>query len=70
MLRYPADPDAVEALEAIPHSELIDLLAGQIASLAGGKAGPGKADTCKIDPGKRTPAKPIRAMRVESTRSV
>ena len=39
VLRYPADPDPVEALEAIPHSELIDILAGQIASLAGGKAG-------------------------------
>ena len=52
VLRYPADPDAVEALEAIPHSELVDLLAGQIASLVGGKAGPGKADACKIDPAK------------------
>jgi hypothetical protein len=39
-LRYPVDPDTVEPLEAIPDSELIDLLAGQIESLAGGKAGP------------------------------
>ena len=40
VLRYPGEPDAAEALEATPHSELIDILAGQIASLAGGKAGP------------------------------
>jgi predicted NBD/HSP70 family sugar kinase len=44
VLRYPGERDAVEALEAIPHSELIDILAGQIKSLAGGEAGPGKAD--------------------------
>src|ERR1039457_3738249 len=43
VLRYPGEPDAVEALEAIPDSELVDLLAGQIASLAGGIAGPGNA---------------------------
>jgi len=43
VLRYPADPDRVEPLEAIPDSELVDLLAGQIKSLAGGKAGPGKS---------------------------
>jgi glucokinase len=57
VLRYPADPDTVEALEAIPHSELVDLLAEQIASLVGGKASPGKADACKIDPGKTDPGK-------------
>ncbi len=39
VLRYPGEADAVEALEAIPHSELIDILAGQIASLVGGEAG-------------------------------
>jgi predicted NBD/HSP70 family sugar kinase len=43
VLRYPGDPDRVEPLEAIPDSELVDLLAGQIKSLAGGKAGPGKS---------------------------
>ncbi len=57
VLRYPADPDTMEALEAIPHSELVDILAGQIASLAGGTAGPGKADACEIDPGKTDPGK-------------
>jgi predicted NBD/HSP70 family sugar kinase len=57
VLRYPSEPDAVEALEAIPHSELIDILAGQIASLAGGKIGPGKTDTCEIDPEKTDPGK-------------
>jgi len=45
VLRYPSDPDAVEALEAIPDSALVDLLAEQIKSLAGGEAGPEKADT-------------------------
>jgi predicted NBD/HSP70 family sugar kinase len=44
VLRYPVDPDAVEPLEAIPHSELIDLLAAQIESLAAGKAAPGNTD--------------------------
>jgi glucokinase len=43
VLRYPDDPDAAEALEAIPDSELVALLAGQIKSLADGKAEPGKA---------------------------
>jgi predicted NBD/HSP70 family sugar kinase len=38
VLRYPDEADAAEALEAMPHSELIDLLAGIIASLEGGKA--------------------------------
>jgi glucokinase len=44
VLRYPGDPDEVEALEAIPDSELIDLLAEQIKSLASGEDGTGKAD--------------------------
>jgi glucokinase len=43
VLRYPDDPDAAEALEAIPDSELVALLAGQIKNLADGKAEPGKA---------------------------
>lgn len=55
VLRYPADPEAAEALEAIPHSELVDILAGQIASLAGGEAGPGKADGCAVEPKKTEP---------------
>ncbi|MDR3754959.1 MAG: ROK family protein [Terracidiphilus sp.] len=44
VLRYPGERDAVGALEAIPDSTLVDLLAGQIASLAGGEAGPGEED--------------------------
>src|SRR5208337_1904732 len=40
VVRYPGEADAAEALEAIPHSELIDILAGQIAGLEGGQAGP------------------------------
>jgi glucokinase len=48
VLRYPSDPDASESLEAIPDSELVDLLAEQIASLAGGKAGSGAADAIGV----------------------
>jgi predicted NBD/HSP70 family sugar kinase len=44
VLRYPGERDAVGALEAIPDSTLVDLLAEQIASLAGGEAGAGNAD--------------------------
>ena len=44
VLRYPGERDAVGALEAIPDSTLVDLLAEQIASLAGGEAGAGKTD--------------------------
>ncbi len=39
VLHYPSDPEAVEPLEAIPDSELVDLLAAQIATLAKGKTG-------------------------------
>lgn len=42
VLRYPSDPHAVEALEAIPDSELVNLLAAQIATLAKGAKGSGK----------------------------
>jgi predicted NBD/HSP70 family sugar kinase len=49
VLRYPGDPDQVGALEAIPDSELVDLLAQQIKSLADGKAGPDKADRIDAD---------------------
>jgi len=38
VLRYPSDPDAVEALEAIPESELVEILATQIETLAKGDA--------------------------------
>ena len=44
VLRYPGERDEVGALEAIPDSTLVDLLAGQIASLAGGEAGAGETD--------------------------
>ena len=44
VLRYPGERDAVGALEAIPDSTLVDLLAEQIASLAGGEAGSGETD--------------------------
>jgi glucokinase len=40
VLRYPGKPGQTGALEAIPDSELVDLLAGQIASLAESNAGP------------------------------
>jgi glucokinase len=36
VLHYPSDPDAVEALEAIPDSELVEILAAQIETLAKG----------------------------------
>ena len=50
VLRYPGgDPDAMEGLEAIPDSELIDILAGQIASLARGNAGPDRVDSIEAD---------------------
>jgi predicted NBD/HSP70 family sugar kinase len=35
ILRYPTDPDAVDALTAIPSSELIEILATQIVALIG-----------------------------------
>ncbi len=39
VLRYPDDPDAKDALSAIPESELIDILAEHVSALAGGKVG-------------------------------
>ena len=42
LLRYPQDPDAVEPLEAIPDSDLVQILAAQIESVA--KAALGHAD--------------------------
>ena len=49
VLRYPGDPDQVEALEAIPDSELVELLAEQIKSLADGQAGADRADRIDAD---------------------
>jgi len=46
ILRSPSDPDVAEALEAIPESELVALLAGQIENLAAGK--PGLADAIGV----------------------
>ena len=34
LLRYPSDPDELDALAAVPASELVEMLAEQIASLA------------------------------------
>jgi predicted NBD/HSP70 family sugar kinase len=39
-LRYPDDPAILDALSAIPGSELVDMLAAQIAALANNGAGP------------------------------
>jgi len=50
VLRYPSDPNAVEALESIPESELVDLLAAQIETLAKDKPGPGKTAHGKTSP--------------------
>src|SRR5215469_767698 len=36
-VRYPEKDDVMEALTAVPGSELVDLLAGQIVSVAGKK---------------------------------
>ncbi len=43
LLRYPSDPDAQDALAAMPASELIDIVAGHIATLAGAVSGSGPA---------------------------
>jgi predicted NBD/HSP70 family sugar kinase len=40
LLRYPIDSDELEALAAIPGSELVELLATQIATLAADEAAP------------------------------
>jgi len=40
LLRYPENADQADALTAIPSGELVDLLAGQICSLANNGAGP------------------------------
>jgi predicted NBD/HSP70 family sugar kinase len=48
ILRFPACAEATESLEAIPDSELVDLLATQIESLAGGKLESAHADVDAI----------------------
>jgi glucokinase len=40
VLRYPADPDVMDALTAIPSSELVQMLASQIGELTGESGGP------------------------------
>ena len=40
LLRYPADKAEVDALSAIPASEMVEILAGQIATLAGDGSAP------------------------------
>ncbi len=39
LLRYPGDAEAANALDAIPGSELVEILAEHIGTLAGAKAG-------------------------------
>jgi glucokinase len=39
LLRYPEEPDADFALIAIPHGELVEILAGMAETLAGGQEG-------------------------------
>ena len=45
-LRYPTDPDEIDALAALPPSELVEMLAGQIAFLA--KADPRPLDAIGV----------------------
>ena len=42
LLRYPNDPEAVDALAAIPDSELVEIIAGQVEALSGGENEPPK----------------------------
>ena len=46
LLRYPQDPNAVEPLEAIPDSDLVQILAAQIEILANSK--PGRVDAIGV----------------------
>src|ERR1700677_2924405 len=50
LLRYPDDPELTNELDAIPGSELVEILAGHIEALAGEKAGggAGKADAIGV----------------------
>ena len=43
LLRYPDDPDTMDALSAIPDTELVDVLAEHILSIAGTAAGTASA---------------------------
>ena len=46
LLRYPQDPDAIEPLEAIPDSDLVQILAAQIETVANAK--PGSVDAIGV----------------------
>jgi predicted NBD/HSP70 family sugar kinase len=46
LLRYPKDPDAIEPLEAIPDSDLVQILAAQIETVANAK--PGSVDAIGV----------------------
>jgi glucokinase len=49
LLRYPSDPEAANELDAIPGSELVEILAEHIGNLAGATAGgAGKADAIGV----------------------
>ncbi|MGB8028633.1 MAG: ROK family protein [Terracidiphilus sp.] len=48
LLRYPDDPDLMNELDAIPASELVEILAGHIDVLAGKAAGGGVGQTDAI----------------------
>ena len=50
LLRYPEDPELTNELDAVPGSELVEILAEQIDELAGGKAGggAGRADAIGV----------------------
>ncbi len=43
LLRFPSDPEAQDALAAMPASELVDIVAGHIETLAGAAGGEGGA---------------------------
>ena len=49
LLRYPSDPEAANELDAIPGSELVEILAEHIGALVGAAAGgAGKADAIGV----------------------
>ena len=50
LLRYPEDPELTNELDAVPGSELVEILAERIDKLAGGKAGggAGRADAIGV----------------------
>jgi len=62
LLRYPEDADELDSLSAIPSSELVELLATLIATLAA-------IDTCKLTPSV-SPFPASSAMRWSRTRPI